>query len=363
MRAIQISSYLHSPSEIQPITVPTPTPKPNEYLIAIHATALNFFDILQIQGKYQNQPPFPWIAGVEFAGVILQAPASTSTKDRKDNDHSKKPELANFKPGDHVFGAHQGAFATHICCPATSLRAAPDNWSFTASSGLMVTAPTSYAALILRAKLQRGETCLIHAAAGGVGLAAVQIAKAIVGDEGKVIATVGAGTGTDTREENRKAEIARRFGADEVVDYTQSGWEARVTNLTPGKRGVDVVFDPVGKVTASLKCTAWDGRIVVVGFAAGKIESVAMNRVLLKNVSLLGVHWGRYAKEEPETVEEVWSGLEKLMREGKFKSTAFEDRHFEGLERIAEALEMLGQRKTWGKVVVQIPQEKGPSKL
>lgn len=132
--------------------------------------------------------------------------------------------------------------------------------------------------------------------------------------------------------------------------------------LTPRGNGVDIVYDPVGCVSASLKCAAWNARIVVVGFAAGNIEKIAMNRVLLKNVSLVGLHWGMYAKEEPQVVEQVWLGLFALMVEGKFRGTAYRDREFVGLESVGEALGMLGRRETWGKVVVSVPGD-GGSKL
>ena len=339
MKAIQLSSYIPSPSSLQVSTLPTPTPSPSQYLIAIHACALNFFDILQLQGKYQHQPPFPWIAGSEFAGTVLSTPRSPSD--------GKSP---GFKIGDRVFGAAQGAFATRIAVEETSLRAVPEGWQFRDAAGLMVTAPTAYAALVTRARAQPGEVVLVHAAAGGVGLSAVQVAKAI---GCKVIATAGS---------ERKREIARRFGADEVVDYNAEGWEDQVKRLTVGGKGVDVVFDPVGMVNKSLKCTAWNGRIVVVGFAAGSIEKVAMNRVLLKNVSLVGLHWGMYAKEEPEMVEAVWSELYSLIKARKFRGTEFTDRRLVGLGSIAEGLKMLGSRETWGKVVVEIPQG-GDSKL
>lgn len=125
---------------------------------------------------------------------------------------------------------------------------------------------------------------------------------------------------------------------------------------------MDIVFDPVGMVNRSLKCIAWNGRILIIGFAAGDIEKVAMNRVLLKNISLVGLHWGVYAKEEPETVKSVWEGLFKLMEQGKFRGTEFRDREFTGLESVCEALGMLGNRDTWGKVVVSVPQGR-PSKL
>lgn len=213
------------------------------------------------------------------------------------------------------------------------------------AAGLMVTAPTSYAALVTRARIAKGDYVLIHAAAGGVGLAAVQVAKAF---GATVIATAGS---------KHKLEVAKGFGADFAVDYNQPKWEDEVKRLTPKGRGVDIVFDPVGMVNTSLRCTRWNGRIVVVGFAAGNIEKVAMNRVLLKNVSLVGLHWGMYVKEEVETVEEVWRGLFRLMEEGKFKGTVYSDRKFIGLGSVGEALGMLGRRETWGKVVIEVPKE------
>jgi len=270
-------------------------------------------------------------SGSEFAGTILSTPTSN-------------PNPA-FPPGAHVFGATQGSYATHILAPESQLRPVPTGWSFLSAAGLMVTAPTSYAALVTRANIQRGDYVLVHAAAGGVGLAAVQVAKAF---GAVVIATAGG---------KRKLEVASGYGADFGVDYRGEKWEEEVRKLTPKGRGVDIVFDPVGMVNRSLKCTAWNGRIVVVGFAAGEIEKVAMNRVLLKNVSLVGLHWGMYAKEETETVEEVWRGLFRLMEEGKFRSTVYGDRKFRGLESVGEALGMLGRRETWGKVVVEVPNE------
>lgn len=214
----------------------------------------------------------------------------------------------------------------------------------------MVTAPTSYGALVTRAGVKKGDYILVHAAAGGVGLAAVQVAKAF---GATVIATAGSA---------RKLEVAKGFGADYAIDYNKKGWEEEVKKLTPRGRGVDIVYDPVGMVNTSLKCTAWNGRILVIGFAAGNIEKVAMNRVLLKNVSLVGLHWGMYTREEPETVEEVWKGLFQLMDEGKFRGTVYSDRTFTGLESVGEALGMLGRRETWGKVVVSVPQD-GQSRL
>ena len=221
----------------------------------------------------------------------------------------------------------------------------PEGWDYFNAAGLMVTAPTAYGALVTRAGVKKGDYVLVHAAAGGVGLAAVQVAKAY---GATVIATAGSA---------RKLEVAKDYGADYGIDYNKSGWEDEVKKLTPKGRGVDITFDPVGMVSSSLKCTAWKGRIVVIGFAAGNIEKVAMNRVLLKNVSLVGLHWGKYTTEEPETVEEVWRGLFKLMDQGKFRGTVYTDKEFVGLESVGNALGMLGRRETWGKVVVKVPQE------
>ena len=255
-----------------------------------------------------------------------------------------------YKTGDRVFGAAQGGYATHICTTEESLRPVPSGWRFEDAAGLMVTAPTSYAALVVRARIQTGDYVLVHAAAGGVGLAALQIAKAF---GATVIAAAGSA---------RKLQIAKEYGADYGIDYNQQGWEEEVKKLTPYGRGVDIVYDPVGMINASLKCTAWCGQIVVVGFAAGNIEKVAMNKILLRNVSLIGLYWGRYATEDKKTLEEVWEGMFNLITEGKFRGTVYTDREFRGLDSVGEALGMLERRETWGKVVVSVPQM-GESKL
>lgn len=273
---------------------------------------------------------------MEFSGVVLSTPSAASSP--------------TYKAGDRVFGASQGGYATEVCATEDSLQPVPRDWSHVEAAGLFVTAPTSYAALVVRAKIKEGETVLVHAAAGGVGLAAVQIAKAM---GATVIATAGT---------KHKLEVAKRFGADHAVLYTDPTWPDQVRALTPKKRGVDVVYDPVGLIDKSTKCIAWNGRLLVIGFAAGQIEKLALNKVLLKNISVVGVHWGMYAKNEPAVVEEVWRGLFDLMNKGLFKATCFTDREFVGLERVPEALRALGERETWGKVVVKVPQE-GRSRL
>lgn len=165
----------------------------------------------------------------------------------------------------------------------------------------------------------------------------------------------------------RKRQIAKEFGADYVVDYRNKNWPEEVKTLCKqnrtgnGKAGVDIVYDPVGMIEQSLKCVAWNARLLVIGFAGGNIEKVALNRVLLKNVSIVGIHWGQYANFETETVPVVWNGIFDLIAEGKFRGTSFKDESFVGLESVPRALQALGSRDTWGKVVVKIIDDKAKS--
>ena len=358
MRAIQVSSYVSGPLDLCAISLPTPPPDASKNLIKIHACGTNFFDLLQIRGKYQHQPPLPWISGSEFSGTILATP--TSTKNTRGSvassiDGTISSQTSHkFKVGDRVFGAQQGAYATHILAPEATLFPIPAGWSFADAAGLYVTAPTAYGALVNRAKTQPGEWVLVHAGAGGVGLSAVQVAKALG-------ATVIATASTD-----RKRQVCLDFGADYVVDYKDKNWSAQVIELCKknrpkgnGQQGVDVVYDPVGMIDASMKCIAWDGRLLVIGFAGGDIEKVALNRVLLKNISIIGLHWGMYPQKEPEAVAEVWEGIFRLVTEGKFRGISYSDQVFEGLDSVPRALKALGARETWGKVVVTLGDNEG----
>ncbi|KAG8895318.1 hypothetical protein FRB99_000634, partial [Tulasnella sp. 403] len=304
MRGYYVMTYI-KPSELKLQSgIPEPVPKAaDEVVVEVYSAGLNYFDILQVQGKYQNQPPFPWVPGTEFAGVI---PPGTSL-----------PPDCPFRVGDRVFGAAQGACGERLVCSWTALQKIPDGmtfdevgWDMLAAS-LTVTWPTSYEALVGRAQVKPGEWVLVHAAAGGVGLIAVQIAKAL---GAKVIATAGSPD---------KLDVCKRHGgADEAVNYRDPSWQKKVMQITNG-HGVDVVYDPVGLVEKSLKVIAWKGRILIVGFAAGSIEKIPMNLVLLKNMSLVGVHWGAYFKREPRHVPDVWSALLKLYKEGKLKPVTY----------------------------------------
>lgn len=185
---------------------------------------------------------------------------------------------------------------------------------------------------------------LIHGAAGGLGLAAIQISKAL---DLKVIAIANS---------PEKRSIAKEYGADLVLN-SETDWQNATRSFTPNGRGVDIVLDPLGMVEKSLKCIAWNGRIVVIGFAAGNIEKIAMNRILLKNCTLTGLFWGMYAKQEPETVSKVWESLLALMERKKIKPMVYTGATFDGLDNIPKALKLLSTGQAWGKIAVSISSE------
>lgn len=210
--------------------------------------------------------------------------------------------------------------------------------SFEEAAAFPIVYPTSYAALVFRARIEAGETLLVHAAAGGVGLAAVQIGRAL---GARVIATAG---------DPEKLEIARAAGADVAIDYREEDWVARVKHETGG-RGADVIYDSVGGSVfdGSMRCIAWNGRLLVVGFASGRIPEVKVNRILLKNIAIVGIHWTAYILNEPERVAEIFDALDALYKEGAVRP---EICGTYALEELPEALEALAGRRTYGKLVV-----------
>lgn len=243
-------------------------------------------------------------------------------------------------------GSAQGSYATQICAREEQLRPVPNGFGFVEGASLFSTMATSYCGLVTRAKIQPGEWVLVHAAAGGVGLAAVQIAKAF---GATVIATAGT---------QHKLDVAKRFGADYGVNYSEEKeWWTKVQELTPNKRGVDIVYDPVGLIDKSMKCINFSGRLIVVGFVSGTWENIATNRILLKNIAVMGLHWGAYSKFEPEEITRVWDGLFDLFNKGKIRGAIYDEKEYVGLESVPDALKALGGRETWGKVVVKVPQE------
>ncbi|KAI8993424.1 hypothetical protein BDB01DRAFT_776265 [Pilobolus umbonatus] len=321
MKAIVVNKWLKGPEELEVSNIDLPAaPKKGELQIQVKATGLNFFDTLMIQGKYQIKPPFPFIPGGEFSGIVLQT------------------TVPQFKVGDRVFGSGN-AFAEVVNVSAVNVLPIPKNFSYEQAAGLFITYPTSYAALVLRAQLKAGEYCLVHAAAGGVGIAAVQIAKAL----GAVVIATGGST--------EKLEIAKKYGADFAINYRDKDWTDQVKKITKG-HGADVVYDPVGLVEQSTKCTAWNGRILVIGFAQGTIEKIPANRLLLKNISAVGLHWGAYVKNEPERIPEVWNGLFSLFESGKIKPALYEKVF--NLNTISEGLKAINNRTSYAKVIARV---------
>ncbi|KAI9247496.1 hypothetical protein BDA99DRAFT_489382 [Phascolomyces articulosus] len=321
MKAYVVNQWLKGPNDlVLQNNVPEPQPKKGELQIEVKAIGLNFFDTLMIQGRYQIKPPFPFIPGGEFSGIV------------------KKSTVPQYKAGDRVFGSGF-AFAEVITTEASKVLPMPKNISFEEAAGLFITWPTSYAALVLRAQLKAGEYCLVHAAAGGVGIAAVQIAKAL---GAKVIATAGSA---------EKLEIAKKYGADYAINYRDNDWTDQVKKITNG-HGADVIYDPVGLIEQSTKAVAWNGRILVVGFAKGTFEKLPTNRILLKNISVVGIHWGAYTKNEPEKIPEVWKGLFDLLESGRVKPALYEKIYT--LANIPEGLNAINNRETYAKAIATV---------
>ncbi|KAG6880314.1 hypothetical protein C0992_011063 [Termitomyces sp. T32_za158] len=327
MRGFVVSDLKHHSQIPLSTNAPEPKPGPGQVLVDVYSAGLNFFDTLQTQGKHQSKPALPFVLGAEFSGRI--------SKD------SPIPAGCPYKPGDRVFGAGQGAFAEKVAADVGQILPLPDNITYDQGAGLFVTWPTSYEALVGRANLKPGEWVLVTAAAGGVGIAAVQLAKGA-----KVIAAVGS---------DSKVEVAKRHGgADFGINYSNSGWQKEVMKLTGGK-GVDVIYDPVGLINDSLKCIAWKGRALVIGFAAGTIEKIPMNLVLLKNISLVGLHWGPYTKFDQGRISVVWKALLDLLTSSKIVPVMY--KRIYTLETLSEGLAAIERRETWGKAIVRIRNE------
>ncbi|WP_282604923.1 NADPH:quinone oxidoreductase family protein [Pelagibius sp. Alg239-R121] len=301
---------------------------PDEVRIALHAAGVNFADTLMIAGKYQEKPPFPFSPGLEGAGVVEAVGADiTSTK------------AGGIAVGQRVLClTDHGAFADTAIAKASDVHPIPDSMDYATAAGFPITYGTAHGALTWQARMQAGETLLVHGAAGGVGLAAVEVGKAL---GATVIATAGGA---------EKLEVARKHGADYLIDYRSEDIRARVKELTNG-RGADVVFDPVGGdvFDATLRCTAWSGRIVVIGFAGGRVPQIPANHLLVKNIAALGFYWGSYRKHAPDMVREEFVELLQWFEAGKLSPLVS---HQYDLTDTAAAMELLTTRKSTGKVVL-----------
>jgi NADPH2:quinone reductase len=303
--------------------LPDPRPGNRQVAIDVRAIGCNFFDILIARGKYQVKPALPFSPGGEVAGVVREIGEGVS----------------GLAPGDRVFAMlGYGGFADVCLAPAAGTVKMPDAMSFEHGAAFGVVYQTSYFGLVYRAALQPGETLLVHAAAGGVGLAALQIGKAL---GARVLATAGSPA---------KLAVALEHGADAAFDYSTPDWVEQVKAATGG-RGADVIYDPVGGDLAdlSLKCIAFGGRFLVIGFASGSIPSVQLNRVLLKNIALVGLHWGAYRQHEPERIPQAMRELFALYERGLV--TPLVSSQYP-LTRAAEALDEIGSRRSVGKVLL-----------
>jgi NADPH2:quinone reductase len=311
------------PSELAVREIDAPELRPDTLELEVRAAGCNFFDILMPKGEYQVKPPFPFVPGAEVAGVVTAVGEGTE----------------GFSVGDRVLSSPGlGGFAERVVAPAFGSFVLPDGMSFEEGAALPVIYPTSYMALVFRADLQPGEDLLVHAAAGGVGIAAVQIGKAL---GARVIATAGGA---------EKLDVARQNGADDTIDYREEDFVERVMALTEGK-GADVIYDSVGGdiFDKSLKCIAWNGRLLVIGFASGTIPSVKANRILLKNIAVTGLNWGGHAAKEPRKIPQTMQALFELYEAGKIRPVIYKTYP---LEELPAALAALAGRRTYGKVIV-----------
>lgn len=306
--------------------IDSPQIKKGEVLLDIHAAGVNFPDTLIIEGKYQFKPPFPFSPGGEAAGMV----AAVGEK------------ITHLKVGDRVMAlTGWGSFAEQVAVSGQNVLPIPAEMDFTTAAAFSMTYGTSMHALKQRANLQPGETLLVLGASGGVGLAAVEIGKAI---GARVIAAAST---------NEKLEIARKAGADELINYSEASLRERLKELTDGQ-GVDVIYDPVGGklFEEAFRSIAWNGRMLVVGFAAGgEIPALPANLPLLKGASLIGVFWGAFAQRQPQDNAANFKQLFAWYAEGKLKPLVSQTF---ALEQAAEAIDTLGQRKAVGKLVVKV---------
>lgn len=302
-----------------------PPVRAGEVRIAVRACGVNFADTLMVKGLYQVKPPFPFSPGLEVAGEVVDVGAG----------------VEQVKVGDRVVSiCSYGGFAEVVSVPEATILPMPENMDFVSGAALPINYGTSYLALKERAHLQVGETLLVGGAAGGVGLTAIELGK-LMG------ATVIAAASSP-----EKLAKAQEYGADFGINYTQESVRERVKALTDG-RGADVIYDPVGGdfFDEAMRVINWGGRLVVVGFASGRIPEVAANRLLIKNCAVMGVFLGGYMFNDPQTLFKTMQAVMALYAEGKLKPPVFETYH---LSAANEALAALVGRQTMGKLVLTV---------
>ena len=306
--------------------LPVPEPGPGEVRVRVEAASLNFPDLLMLKGEYQFKPEPPFTVGMDLSGVV-----------------DSLGEGVSVAPGARVAGgAKTGAFAAYAICPETNLHIVPDTMPAHLAAAYPAAYVTAHVSLIARGRLQHGETLLVHGASGGVGMAAMDVGRFL---GARVIATTGSA---------EKRDALARAGADEVIVLGETRGEAfreRVKALTGG-RGADVIFDPVGGdvFDESTRCIAFDGRLLVIGFAGGRIASVNTNMPLIKGFSVVGVRAGEYCRQFPDRGREIRDEIWRWAAEGKTRPTVFAELP---LDRWREAFELMRDRRLVGKVVLR----------
>jgi NADPH2:quinone reductase len=333
VRAWQVTAHGEPADVLSLADVPVPEPAPGQILVRVRAAALNFPDVLLCRGQYQVRPELPFVPGVELCGEVVRLGEAVPGVDVSGAD---LPAIGARVIGNPALP--HGALAEYALMNAADAFSAPDSLDDAEAAALHIAYQTGWFALHRRAQLRAGETLLVHAAAGGVGSAAVQLGKAA---GAQVIAVVGG---------PEKAETARRLGADLVVDRRVEDFVGAVKKATDG-RGVDVVFDPVGgdAYTGSARCAAFEGRIVVVGFAGGAIPAPPLNHALIKNYSILGLHWGLYKQHDPAAVAAAHARLAELAAAGTIRPLIGGR---SALGEAAGALTALGAGDSVGRLVV-----------
>ncbi|MBC8027131.1 MAG: NADPH:quinone oxidoreductase family protein [Steroidobacteraceae bacterium] len=327
MRAVVLNSF-GPPPEFGVRDVSPPQMRPGCVRIRVHAVGFGFPDALMLAGKYQAKSEPPFTPGNEIAGIVTEVAA----------------DVVSVRPGTRVLAmASIGGLADECIVAASALVALPASMSMAVAAGFLVNYGTTYHALVQRANLKPSETLLVLGAAGGAGLTAIEIGKALG-------ARVLAAASTD-----EKLEIAKRHGADGGFNYTRDSIKTKVKELT-GDNGIDVAYDPVGADYAEqvVRSMAWNGRYLVIGFAGGNIPAIPLNLPLLKGCSLVGVFWGAHVRREPQVHATNLAALFGLFESGKLRPSVTE---LDGLERLPEALDLINGRRSTGKVVIRVTSE------
>ena len=322
MRAIRCHAY-GDLGNLALDEIPVPVPGPGQARVAVHAIGVNFADGLMVLGQYQEKPPVPFVPGLEAAGVV----------------EAIGPGVSHVQIGDRVMAlVDSGAYAESLVASEDRLFPMMPTMDFVTAASFPVVYGTSHVALDRRARMRPGEILLVHGAAGGVGLTAVEIGKAM---GATVIATASS---------PEKLAVAALHGADHLIDYSHEDVRERVRSITDG-RGADVIYDPVGgdMFDTSLRCIAWEGRLLVIGFASGRIPEARANILLVKNASVIGVFWGACRQRDPQVIRDSLAVLFGWYGEGKLRPHVS---HRLDLAEAGQAIELLRERKSTGKVVL-----------